>query len=891
MPRIPIGTYRLQLHAKFGFDAAAEVAPYLEELGISHVYSSPYLQAAPGSQHGYDVVDHHKVNDELGGPEAHERFSNELGRCHLGQVLDIVPNHMAISGRRNRLWWDVLENGPSSRYSPFFDIDWHSADERLRNKLLVPILGDQYGRVLARGEIKAKRCGGEIYIEYFDHELPASPRSISPVLAAAAKESGSDYLAFLADSLARLPGPSLTDRASVAERHRDKEVIRGLLGRLFDETPFIGDAVDSALNEVNRSVDKLDHFLESQNFRLASWRTSSEELPYRRFFDVNTLVGLRMELPLVFADTHALILRWLREGVLDGIRIDHPDGLRDPRRYFEWLRKDASDVWIVAEKILEPGERFRDEWPIDGTTGYDFLNQTAGLLVDTANEEAITATYKDFTGEYASYPEICRDKKHRVLRELLGSDVNRITTLLREICEAHRERRDYTREDLIKAIRELTACFPVYRTYVVPERDEIKPDDEEYIAEAIKAAKRNRAELDPELFDFIGDLLLMRVRGELETEFVMRFQQFTGPVMAKGVEDTVFYCYNRLIALNEVGGDPGRFGIYPDEFHAFCEEVQKSHPSTMLSSSTHDTKRSEDVRARISLLSEMPDLWKEKLARWSGVNEKHRKNDAPDRNTEYFLYETMIGAWPISTERLLPYMEKAIREAKQRTSWLAPNEQYENGTREFIQLIYRDREFRDDFEEFVERLVHPGWINSLSQLLWKLTAPGVPDTYQGTELWDLSLVDPDNRRPVDYGKRRRLLAEINSLSACEVWKRVDEGLPKMWTLVQGLRVRREHPEAFGAKGSYRAIRAAGEKAEHIVSYQRGENVIVIAPRLIWRLDPNGWRCGRCPEWAGTSLLLPSGEWKDELSKAVVDGGRVPVTDLLKSFPVCLLVKR
>jgi (1->4)-alpha-D-glucan 1-alpha-D-glucosylmutase len=890
MPRIPIGTYRLQLHAGFGFDAAADVADYLEKLGISHLYSSPYLQAAPGSQHGYDVVDHHKVNDELGSPQAHDRFSLKLGACHLGQVLDIVPNHMAISGRRNRLWWDVLENGPSSRYSIYFDIDWQSPDERLRNKLLVPILGDHYGRVLERGEIKVKRRGGEIYVEYFDHELPAAPRSIVPILTAAARESGSDYLAFLADSLARLPGPTLIDRASVAERHRDKEVVRTLFTRLFDETPFIGDAVDTAIGELNRDPNKLDEFLEQQNYRLASWRTASEELPYRRFFDVNTLVGLRMELPQVFADTHALILRWLREGVLDGIRIDHPDGLRDPRRYFEWLRKEATDVWIVAEKILEPGEPFRVEWPIDGTTGYDFLNEASGLLVDRQNEEAITTIYAEFTGENTSYEEVCRDKKHRVLRELLGSDVNRIVALLRDICEAHREQRDYTREDLIKAIREVTACFAVYRTYVVPDRNEITAEDERYINEAIDTARRNRPELDDDLFNFIRDILLLRVRGNAETEFVMRFQQFTGPVMAKGVEDTAFYCYNRLISLNEVGGDPGRFGISAEQFHSFCHEIQTSRPWSMLSSSTHDTKRSEDVRARISLLSEAPALWKDCLNRWSAMNEKYHRNDAPDRNTEYFLYQTMIGAWPIGIDRLLPYMQKAMREAKQRTSWLAPNEQFENGTGEFIAAIYQDRQFLDDFEAVVNRLIHPGRINSLSQLLWKLTAPGIPDTYQGTELWDLSLVDPDNRRPVDYGLRRQLLAEMEHLDVEQVLKRMDEGLPKLWTLHNTLRVRRQRLQAFGPDSEYCPVQATGSKAAHVIAYLRGEDVMVIAPRLIWTLYSCAWACDSRPNWEDTQIALPGGCWMDELSGAQFDGGIRALSQVLSRFPVSLLVK-
>src|ERR1700761_453002 len=379
MPRTPVGTYRLQLHADFGFDAAAAIADYLHELGISHVYSSPYLQAAPGSRHGYDVVDSHRVNDELGGAEAHDRFSKRLGECHLGQVLDIVPNHMAISGRRNRYWWDVLENGPSSRYASYFDIDWQPREEKLRNKLLAPILGDHYGRVLTRHEIQIARRGGEFFVKYFENELPAAPRSLPSLLTEAASRSGSDYLAFLADALAELPTVAEKNQARIVARHRDKEVVRGLLERLFNEVPFIAETVDTLMEEINHNPDKLDAFLERQNYRLAFWRASQEDLGYRRFFDVNTLVGLRVENPQVFSDTHALILKWLREGVLDGIRIDHPDGLRDPRQYFDKLRKEAPDVWILAEKILEPGETFRSDWPIDGTTGYDFLNEVGGL--------------------------------------------------------------------------------------------------------------------------------------------------------------------------------------------------------------------------------------------------------------------------------------------------------------------------------------------------------------------------------------------------------------------------------------------------------------------------------------------------------------------------------
>ncbi len=881
MPRIPIATYRLQLHAEFGFDAAASIADYLYKLGVSHVYSSPYLQAAPGSKHGYDVVDHHRVNEELGGSDAHERFSKRLGECGLGQVLDIVPNHMAISGRNNRLWWDVWENGPASRYAPYFDINWHSRDEKLRNKLLIPVLGDHYGRVLSRGEIQLKRRGGDFFVQYFENEFPLSPRSLPPILSSAAEATGSEYLAFLADSLAGLPGPTLTDAFSKTARHRDKSIVGKLLEKLFSDTPFIAEAVDAALSHINKDSEQLDAVLEQQNYLLAFWQTSKQELPYRRFFDVNSLVALCSENPQVFADTHALILRWLKEGVLDGIRIDHPDGLRDPKFYFERLRAEAPAVWITAEKILEPGERLRADWPIDGTTGYDYLNEAGGLFVNRGNEEQFNQIYAEFTHEPTDYPAVCRDKKHRVLRDLLGSDVNRLTNLLTEICENHRDQRDYTRHDVLRAVRELVACFSVYRTYIVPARNEITAEDERYTHEAIECAKKNRSEIDPGLFDFIGDLLLLRVGGLLESEFVMRFQQFCGPAMAKGVEDTAFYNYNRLVSLNEVGGDPGRFGISVEEFHRFCAETQATHPRTMLASSTHDTKRSEDVRTRISVLSEIPALWREALCRWHKINKKYKTDDLPDRNTEYLLYQTMLGAWPIPTDRLLPYMEKACREAKQRTSWLAPNEQFESATRRFIEAIYEDRPFRDDLEKFVETLVEPGRINSLSQTLLKFTAPGIPDTYQGEELWDLSLVDPDNRRPVDYSLRRRLLDELPALSVEDVWRRIDEGLPKLWTVYHALRVRRERAAALTESGTYLPVYARGSKEKHLVAYQRGDEVLVMVPRLSWEL---------AGEWQDTSVQIPAGSWLNVLSWDHFAGGITQLADVFRAFPVALLVK-
>lgn len=881
MPRIPIGTYRVQLHSEFGFDDAAAIADYLHELGISHVYSSPYLQAAPGSKHGYDVVDHHKVNEELGGSEAHDRFCKRLGECDLGQVLDIVPNHMAISGKRNRYWWDVLENGPSSRYATYFDIDWSPQEEKLRNKMLVPILGDHYGRVLARGEIKLERQNGNFVVKYFDTELPAAPRSLPGILHEAARRSGSEYLEFLADSLKSLPVASSTDSSEMMQRNRNKAVIAGLLERLFTETPHIRETVDAVIAEVSRTPAQLDEFLEQQNFRLAHWRTSREDLGYRRFFDVNTLVGVRQEDPRVFADTHALVLRWLREGVLDGIRIDHPDGLRDPREYFQRLRAEAPDVWIVAEKILEPGEALRADWPINGTTGYDYLNQAGDLFVDTEKADAITAVYADFTGAPTDYKAICREKKHRVLRDLLGSDVNRLATLFADICEVNRDHRDYTREDLIQAIRELVASFTVYRTYVVPERNEITDEDVRYVREAVEAAKHNRPDLDGDLFDFLQDVLLLRATGPLESEFVMRFQQFTGPAMAKGVEDTVFYSFNRLVSLNEVGGEPGVFGIGVEEFHRLAGETQRRHPQTMLSSSTHDTKRSEDVRTRIDVLSEIPEQWSQVLQEWASLNSKHKTKGCPDRKTEYLIYQTLLGAWPIGMDRLWPYLQKACREAKEQTNWLTPNEDFEHATEAFCAAILNDGEFLRSFEAFLGTLLLPGRINSLSQTLLKFTAPGIPDTYQGTELWDLSLVDPDNRRPVDYEVRRRALKEIRTLEPAEIWQRLDEGVPKLWVIEQALRARREHPEAFGPAGEYKPIDATGSKRKHVIAFGRGRDILVVVPRLPLQLGN---------DWEDTSIDIPAGGWRNVLDKKGVNAGTVKLSDLLTTFPLALLVR-
>ena len=880
---VPLATYRVQMHAGFGFDAAAEVADYLRDLGVTHLYSSPYLQAGKGSTHGYDVLDHSKPNDELGGVEGHARLCEALGKAGLGQILDIVPNHMSIASRDNKWWWDVLENGQSSRYAGYFDVDWQPIEAKLRDTVLMPILGDHYGREVDAGHVQLQRTGGTFTFKYFDHVMPVAPRSLKELLNEAAVKAESDELAFLADSFGNLPMSTATDVESVSRRHRDKEVLRSALARLADEKPEVGAAIDEVIAGFNQDSSQVDALLERQNYRLAFWKTAVQELDYRRFFDINTLVSLRMEDNRVFLDSHRLILEWVKQGVLDGLRVDHPDGLRDPAEYFKRLHRAAPNGWIVVEKILEPGEPLPETWPVAGTTGYDYLNRLGGLFVDQDGEGPITEFYAEFTGEPVDYPSMVRDKKHYVLKELFGSDVNRLVTLLSDVCEHQKRYRDYTRRELTTMLREVIACFPVYRTYVRAEQGEVGPLDFRFVDEAIEAAKANRPEIDPELLDFLRKLLTLEVRGEVESRFVMRFQQNTGPVMAKGLEDTVFYNFNRLVALNEVGGDPGRFGISVAKYHEETLGTQQHWATSMTTTTTHDTKRSEDVRARISLLSEIPERWADAVTRWSAMNEKHKTGDSPDRNAEYLLYQILVGAWPIDIERATAYMLKATRESKAHTSWTDPVEPYESALKAFIAAILEDTEFLTDLLVFVEPLVGSGRINSLSQALLKLTSPGVPDIYQGNELWDMSLVDPDNRRPVDYLARRKLLgALIPNVTPEEIIRRSEEGLPKLWVTKQALKFRREQPQLFGAEGDYQPIDATGEKAAHVVAYSRGGGCLVVAPRLPMKLGKG---------WGDTTIEIPDGSWDNLLTDENIGGGPAKLASLLGRFPVALLSKK
>ena len=875
---IPRATYRLQLRPEFDFNDAAGVCDYLAALGVSHLYSSPYLQAAPGSAHGYDVVDPGRVNDELGGRPGHEHLRAAMSDNSLGHVLDIVPNHMSIAATGNTWWWDVLENGPSSHYALHFDVDWDHPSPRFGNRILLPILGDHYGRVLESGELAIERDGADFGIRYHDKTFPAAPRSLGALLSRAASQACSDELAFIADAVVDLPLPTATDRKSTLRRHRDKAVLGARLKTLLETEPQVSSALDDVLAETNRDWDALDAVLDAQNYRLAYWRTAGQELGYRRFFDITSLVGLRVEDEAVFMDTHQLVLGWLAEGVLDGVRIDHPDGLRNPEAYLQRLREAAPDAWIVVEKILEPGEELPPSWPVAGTTGYDFMHAVGGLFVDPASEGAFTAIYERFTASEApDYEAMVRRKKLDVLQTGLAADLQRLVSLLVEICEQHRLWRDYTGHELGQALAETIACLPVYRTYVRAEDDPpiVREMDRKHWEHALGKAKDHRPDLAEDLFTFLEEVFTLKLRGPLENELVMRLQQLTGAVMAKGVEDTTFYCYHRFVALNEVGGDPGTFGSTVDEFHA---RMQKAPVHAMLGTSTHDTKRAEDVRARLSVLSEIPEEWERAAASFAERAAPYR-GDLVDRNTEYLFWQTLVGAWPLTKDRARDYMTKAMKESKVHTSWTQPDEAYEKAIVAFVGHVMDDQELMADVERFVTRLLHPGRINSLAQKLLTLTCPGVPDIYQGTELWDLSLVDPDNRRPVDYDLRRRLLGELDSLSPETILARMDDALPKLWVTKQALSLRARDPS--WASAPYRPLEASGKHADHVVAFTRGDRAAVIVPRL----------ASHVTTWADTQVALPEGSWHNELTGDDLPRATLTISSLFTRFPVALLTKR
>ncbi len=876
----PSATYRVQLHQEFGFPAAAGAVGYLARLGVSHMYCSPYLQAVRGSTHGYDIVDFHRVNGELGGDGGFAELTAALARHGLGQVVDIVPNHMAAAGQVNRWWWDVLENGPLSRYAPYFDIDWEGPDESSRATVLAPILGDHYGRVVDRGELTVQWQAGSFVVRYYEHELPVSPRTFDEILEPAAERSGSRALSDLASAFGRLPHASEADRDSSAERHRRKEILLERLGGVRTDNPSTVKAIDVELKRLNDDPHRLDQLLRRQNYRLAFWRTAAEELDYRRFFNIESLVGLREELESVFADTHRLWLGFASEGTVQGLRVDHIDGLRHPLDYLNRLRLGSRGVYTVVEKILEPGEDLPEDWPVDGTTGYEFVFRVNNLFVDSDNETDITRCYQSFSGENRTYREIVASAKRQVLEDELASELGRLARVLGRVCESHRRHRDRTRREVRGALEELLIAFPVYRTYVQPGR--LPTDaDRDTVATAVGAAAERGVHVDPELLSFLGQLLLLEHVGPDEVEFALRFPQVSAPLMAKGVEDTAFYRYNRLISLNEVGGAPDVFGRTVAQFHQDSLRAATSWPGTLLTLSTHDTKRSADVRARIHALSERPDDWQSFVERLAEITDRYRREPWPDRNAEYLLYQTVIGAWPIDRDRLTAFMHKATHEAKVHTSWVDPVADYDEAMVDFVSGALADRRFVGEVERFLSlnRLVELGRVNSLAQTTLLLTCPGVADLYQGTELWDLSLVDPDNRRPVDFSLREQLLSSMPQRPPSVALRDDEHGVWKLW-LIQRLLASRRGRLGLYNSARYEPLDIHGPDGDRAVAFGRGDLVVVI-PRLAGGLDETTRE---------DRVSLTPGAWTNVLTGAPVSGGQIRLSELLVECPVAVLIR-
>jgi (1->4)-alpha-D-glucan 1-alpha-D-glucosylmutase len=969
--RVPSSTYRIQLQPEFGFDDAARIVPYLAELGVDTLYASPHFRAAPGSTHGYDVIDPTALNEELGGEAAYSRLQQALREHGLGLLIDIVPNHMGIAGGVNPYWQDVLENGRTSPFAGYFDIDWEVVKPEQRDKVLLPILGEFYGVVLENGELQLRFAGGRFTLWYWETPLPIAPLTYGAILRLAESElqAASDlselaqleFTSLLA-SFDRLPPNNATEAEAIEERRREQLLTIRRLDQLVQDEPVVRSAIEAALNQLNgrkgdaASFDELDRVIEAQSYRLAYWRVAAEEINYRRFFAINELAAIRQELPEVFRSTHTLVERLLAERSIDGLRIDHIDGLWNPRDYLvdlqrlaflarlrnrveaerwpeiepvadEWWRnewgnhehRDAlTSLYVVVEKILQPGEQLPADWPVAGTTGYEFASVTTQLFVDRAGEKSFSEGYIGFTHNDEPLVDTIVDAKHLILREALSSELNVLAAALDRLSEHRRRTRDFTLNSLRFALQETIANFPVYRAYIT-EEGIVSADDRRAIDTAIRAAIRRNPASDRSVFAFLREMLLggeENVSDEDERErlrFVMRFQQLTGPVMAKGVEDTAFYRNFRLTALNEVGGAPETFGIDVETFHARIGDISQNTPHTLLASSTHDTKRSEDVRARIVTLSEFPRDWRGAVRRWARLNRPHRTRvggrSAPSRNDEALFYQSLIGLWPAQpaadfgelANRLVAYLHKAAREAQQETSWMNPNQEYEDALDRFVRRALdraRSGPFLEDFGEFAGEVIRAGAFTSLSMQALKLTCPGVPDLYQGTETLDFSLVDPDNRRPVDFEQLIRRLGAVSVLDLGGVDALLvdpEQNDLKLYLTTALLRLRREHAELFRS-GDYRPLVVAGELRNHLIAFERRaehESLIVVVPRLIRQLLRRHGDAWLAPEtWQGTTIALDASargrSYRNPLAQATAifdPDSPVPAGDLLAGFAV------
>jgi (1->4)-alpha-D-glucan 1-alpha-D-glucosylmutase len=907
--RIPRATYRVQLNKDFTFAAATRIVPYIARLGVSHLYCSPIFAARPGSMHGYDVIDHSRLNPELGTTEDFDALVAALHEHEMGMIVDIVPNHLGVMSEGNAWWLDVLENGPAAQFAPYFDIDWRPNRSSMANRILVPVLGSPYGIVLENGEFKLsyEETTGTFSLRYYQHVFPVDPKTY-PLIFESSREALSALLPIddpnrqdfesLLDAFGRLPARSAVGTEERAVRYRDKEVHKRRLVRLCERSPGIVQHIEQTVQRLNGTVgepasfDAIDTVIEAQAYRLASWRVAVDEINYRRFFDVNDLAALRMDQPQVFEATHALIFELIERGSVDGLRIDHPDGLYDPKQYFERLQQrfraqapdQAKPLYVVIEKILAAHERLVEDWPVHGTTGYDFAALLNSWFVCTRSENVMTRLYRAYTRRQDEFDEVAYHTRKLVMRIALAAEVGVLATQLDRIAQLDRRTSDFTRAALRDAIIEVIACFPVYRTYISD--SEPTEEDRKIVHWAVSLARKRSQASELTVFDFLRTVLLgeaaagkAEAHRQLVLEFARKFQQVTSPVMAKGVEDTAFYRYYRLLSLNEVGGEPRRFGASTASLHQANSDRAKSWSAAMLATSTHDTKRSEDVRTRIAVLSELPELWRKHLGRWDRLNRSRRKEfegaPVPSRNDEYMLYQTLLGAWPTEesersgefVERMRAYVVKAARETKVDTSWINPIAEYEQGLQDFVSALLEPSEhnaFLKDFSAFAERIAYYGHLNSLVQSVLKLTVPGVPDFFQGTELPTFSLVDPDNRRPVDFERAERSLEELKGelehgrgaliARVGGDWK---GGRAKLLLTAELLELRRQREELF-LKGAYEPLRVVGEHADHVAAFVRKHEdqlLIVIVGRWFANLS-NGTPDELKPElWLDTKVEL------------------------------------
>lgn len=990
-PKIPVSTYRLQFNHRFRFSDAAEIIGYLNELGISDIYASPYLKARKGSLHGYDIVDPTTLNPEVGTEEEYEVFIRELRKYGMGQIIDIVPNHMSCESE-NPWWMDVLENGPSSLYAGFFDIDWDPAVRKLSGKLLIPFLGDQYGKILENQELRLTFTEGAFFVQHQQQRFPVVPETYISILQHRIEDLHglmpddnphiTEFLSIIT-ALKHLPSVYEKEAEKIEERYREKEIIKKRLSALHGECPEIRGFLDKNIFLFNgikgdpKSFNLLDGLLDEQVWRLSYWRVATEEINYRRFFDINNIAAIRMEDPAVFRETHKLIFKLILERKVTGLRVDHPDGLYDPSEYFERLQREcfnrlssAADrqnelpgdeapgqsgfdtdtlklyekllsgdpqyrpFYIVGEKVLTKGEKMPEDWRISGTTGYVFLNSLNGIFVNTGNVKMFDSLCNRFTNISNNFQDVVYEKKKLLIEVAMSSEINTLGHYLSRISEKNRHTRDFTLNSLTKAITEVIACYPVYRTYI--NSGVVQDRDRQYAETAVSKARRRNPAMNSSIFNFLGDVLLLRFpEGFSEDDkkewldFTMKFQQMTAPVMAKGVEDTALYVYNRLISLNEVGGSPDRFGLSLEAFHGQNLERLKSWPHALITTSTHDTKRSEDIRARINVLSEVPAKWKECLGRWSALNKMKKSavegHPAPDRNEEYLLYQTLVGAWPPGhleeTEyetfktRIRDYIVKALREAKVNTSWINPDADYEGAVISFLDAILAatpGNKFLAEFGSFQKTISWFGMLNSLSQTLLKIASPGVPDFYQGNELWDFSLVDPDNRRPVDFSKRKQTLADLKKAMAEQesdfagfikgLIGRWEDGAIKLFVTLKALTFQRENHQLF-MEGAYVPLVSDGELKEHICAFarQREDRVVLfIVPRFMASVlhfsseEPFGEKV-----WGTAGILLPN-EIIGNTFKNILTGEKVSAVvredkrvlsaaSVFSCFPVAMLV--